>query len=446
MSNFDIFRGRFKGDLITPSHPEYHKALDRWAANSIRPAAVVAFVKDARDVGLAIGYARASGLRIAVRGGGHSISGASSSDGGLVVDLSRYMNNVRIDAKKKLAYAQGGANWRAVDIASVQHGLAAVGGTVNHIGVGGFTLGGGYGWLSGAHGLAIDNLVQVTVVTADGVVLVANESQHTDLFWGVRGGGSNFGVVTEFVFKVHPQRHRVFAGRVIFSADSCEKVAAFLDLWWPRARPEEGMISAVVCFVFYNGSEADGRIAYKGLFDIGPLSDWASEIPYEQLNGMMNSHAEWGANYHAKGVLLCDQPSQQLNRIVHQKLMETASDPSLNVAILHEYFPHWKINSRPADATPYRRDLPGNVLVRVQWKDNAPDKAQIAREIVRQLTMLMPQGEGYGNYSDVPSTSVATASDGTKALFREHYPKLQEIKKKFDPDMVFNQWHTIVPE
>lgn len=176
-----------------------------------------------------------------------------------------------------------------------------------------FTLGGGCGWLSGAHGLAIDNLVQVrtilhlcvtyfdhprqaTIVTADGRVLVTSEGENADLFWGIRGGGSNFGVVTEFVFRLHPQRRKVFAGRVIFSPDCCNKIAAFLDDWWPRAKPVEGMIvslmtmhygvrhilpvyavldlinelqAAVMCFVFYNGTEEDGRNAYKGLFDIG---------------------------------------------------------------------------------------------------------------------------------------------------------------------------------
>lgn len=133
MSNFEIFRRRFKGNIVTPEDPGYEKALDRWAANTVQRAAIVAFVKDVRDVTLAIGYARASGLRIAIRGGGYSVSGASSVDGGLVIDLSRYFNNVRIDAAYQLAYAQGGATWRAVDSAAIPYGLACVAGTVNHV-------------------------------------------------------------------------------------------------------------------------------------------------------------------------------------------------------------------------------------------------------------------------------------------------------------------------
>lgn len=133
MASFEEFKQRFKGDVVTPHDPTYQQALDRWAANSRKDAAVVAFVKDAEDVALAIKYARAAGLRIAIRGGGHSAAGASSSEGGLVIDLSRYLNGARVDPDKKLVYVQGGAPWKAVDHAAIKHGLAGVGGTVNHV-------------------------------------------------------------------------------------------------------------------------------------------------------------------------------------------------------------------------------------------------------------------------------------------------------------------------
>ena len=139
MALFEVLSKQFKGDLITPSHPEYQQSLDRWAANSRRNAAVVAFVKDSEDVSLAIKYAREAGLRIAIRGGGHSAAGTSSCEGGLVIDLSRHLNNARVDAEKKLIYVQGGAPWKAVDHASVRHGLAGVAGTVNHVSCNNFT-------------------------------------------------------------------------------------------------------------------------------------------------------------------------------------------------------------------------------------------------------------------------------------------------------------------
>ena len=133
MSGLENFKQAFKGDVVTPGAPDYEKSLARWAANASRPAKVVAFVKDSEDIALAIKYAKAEDLPIAIRGGGHNPAGSSSSDGGLVIDLSRYLNGVRIDVEKKLAYAGGGAIWESVDKAAIQHGLATVGGTVNHV-------------------------------------------------------------------------------------------------------------------------------------------------------------------------------------------------------------------------------------------------------------------------------------------------------------------------
>lgn len=200
MSDFASFKSSFSGDIVTPEDPGYDVAIARWAANATRRAAVVAYVRDAADVTRAIAYARRTGLPIAIRGGGHNAAGASSSAGGLVIDLSRYLNDVRVDPEGKLAYVGGGALWETVDKAGIEHGLATVGGTVNHVRLArsmfdlvsaelnhllvarlvlegetfpmfviaffvdshcSLILGGGYGWLSGSYGLAIDNLVQV---------------------------------------------------------------------------------------------------------------------------------------------------------------------------------------------------------------------------------------------------------------------------------------------
>jgi len=161
-SDFASFQKAFKGDLVTPGDAGYAEALSRWASNARRNAKIVAFVKCAEDASLAIKYAKEHKLPIAIRGGGHSSSGGSSSEGGLVIDLSRYLNVVKVDAEKKLAYIGGGSVWETVDKAAIEHGLATVAGTVNHTGVGGLLLGGGFGWLSAAHGLVIDNLVQAT--------------------------------------------------------------------------------------------------------------------------------------------------------------------------------------------------------------------------------------------------------------------------------------------
>ncbi|TCD69760.1 hypothetical protein EIP91_006296 [Steccherinum ochraceum] len=460
MSTFESFSSQFKGDVVTPKDPTYQQALDRWAANTKRNAAIVAFVKDAEDVALAIKYARQAGLRIAIRGGGHSTSGSSSSDGGLVIDLSRYLKEVKVDPETKLIRVQGGAIWKTVDAEAIKHGLAAVGGLVNHTGVGGLSTGGGYGWLSGLHGLVIDNTVQLTVVTADGSILTANETENADLFWGVRGGGSNFGVVTEFVFKLHPQRPEIFAGPLVFTPDKVEKVAAFLDDWWPRAKPEEGIAAAIMLgpdgspllmtFIFYNGSQEDGRQAYKGLFDISPVMEQCGVLPYPSVNELPNPMSQWGRNYYFKGVLLSEKPSDDINPKNFDEVTKTLrSSPDHISAVEFEYLPKTKINSVPADSAPFRRDLQGNTLLVAQWQDDTPEKSRKAKEIVYALAkVLRTEGEGYGNYtseSDAAPTGGSVTTDRVKAMFREHYPRLQDIKKKYDPDMVFNQWYTIIP-
>ena len=203
------------------------------------------FPKDEPDVSRALNFATSNKIPLSIKCGGHNPSGASSITDGLCIDLSRYFNTARVDPEERLVYVGGGAIWKTVDHATIAHGLATPGGTVNHTGVGGLILAGGYGYLSGQYGLVIDNLVQATVVTADGSVVTASPTSHPDLFWGIRGGGCNFGIVTEFVLKVYPQRKTVFAGHIIFPPPLLGKVCEAIDKWWPEAKEQEAMLLAL---------------------------------------------------------------------------------------------------------------------------------------------------------------------------------------------------------
>lgn len=195
----DSLRKAFQGDVITPENAAYDEKRKVWnGAIDRRPAAIARCLSD-DDIVSAIAFARGHDLPIAVRGGGHSLPGYSVCDGGLVIDLSA-MNKVDVDPATARAKAQGGALWSDLDAATHTHGLPTPGGAISHTGIGGLTLGGGVGWLSRRHGLACDNLVGATVVTADGRVIHANEDQNSDLFWGLHGGGGNFGIVTEFEY------------------------------------------------------------------------------------------------------------------------------------------------------------------------------------------------------------------------------------------------------
>ncbi|KAI0663139.1 FAD-binding domain-containing protein [Cubamyces menziesii] len=464
MTDIQALQATFKGDIVQPGDPGYDQAIARWAKNAARKAAVVAFVKDEEDVASAIAYARRAGLPIAIKGGGHNPSAASSSEGGLVIDLSRYLAGVRVDADKKLAYVGGGAIWETVDKAAIEHGLATVGGTVNHVSAHAMlVLGGGYGWLSGAYGLAVDNLVQATVVTADGSVLTANASENTDLFWGIRGAGSNFGVVTEFVLQLHPQRRTVFAGPIIFSPDKLEQLLDVVQAWWDKGPSEkEGMLQVftrgpdgqpcIVCFVFYNGSEEEGRQAYKHLLDLGPVAVMAKEMPYEELNALQNPIARPGQNAYMKGAFVpLTLTSSHLTR-VFARCTALSTPGAFAVNLLLEYFPLRAANAVPDGATAYVRGLTANALCLVIAANDGEEVRRYMQDAARELIGMFAErpedNMGYGNYSPDSDALVNQGSvpvDKAKLLFRTNYPRLQQIKKKYDPDMVFNKWFVITP-
>jgi hypothetical protein len=467
MANIDTtkFTQDLKGDVVTPDDHGYAEAIARWAANAERKAKVVSFVKDNQDVIISLNFAKANNLPIAVRGGGHSATGASSVQNGLVIDLSRYMNEVTVDPSKKLAYVGGGALWEAVDKTAIKHGLATVAGTVNHTGVGGLVLGGGYGWLSGSYGLAIDNLFQATVVTADGSVLTASEEQNSDLFFAIRGGGGNFGVVTEFVFKLYPQRPTIYSGMMIFAPPALEKVIEATNNWFKDVGENESMlqVSAVgpdgkpgfVVIPFFNGTESEGRARFKAFIDIGPVADLTKEMPFEELNGLQNPMAA-----HGKGVYLKGATHKRANYLpianAHNRFVELVKTGNFTGAIIYEYFPLEKINSVPKNATAFRRELVSSVLVNLNWDQKVQDRSEEGRKYAHELAAIIAgdgsdltnsESLGYSNY-DPDSTlnnGKGPISDKAKLVFGDNYPRLQAIKKRYDPDNIFNKWFPIVP-
>lgn len=219
------------------------------------------------DIFAAISHAYKHSLPIAVRGGGHSCAGTSSSTNGLVIDLSRHYAHIRIDPDNRIAFIGGGAVWHDVDKAAIEHGLAAVGGTVNHTGVGGLTLGGGYGWLTGQYGLACDNVIAATVITpgaavASGVIHPTSQTvsavSNPDLFFAIRGGGGNFGVITEFAMRLHPQRRTVWSGTIVYGAAVLEQIFEALDLWWADA--SQGRRPGEAVFVFFFRDPHTGKV------------------------------------------------------------------------------------------------------------------------------------------------------------------------------------------
>src|SRR5690348_4676689 len=206
-----------RGQLLRPDHPDYETRRRVWNGAIDRHPLAIACCADADDVCAAVQFAARDHLPMTVRGGGHNVAGLAVRDGALMLDLGP-MNHVEVDAQARIARVEGGALWRDVDTAAQAHGLATTGGFVSTTGVGGYTLGGGVGWLMRRAGLAIDNLLEADVVLADGRSIVASQNQHADLFWGLRGGAGGLGVVTRFTCRLHPI-HEVYAGAVFYPVE-----------------------------------------------------------------------------------------------------------------------------------------------------------------------------------------------------------------------------------
>lgn len=252
------------------------------------------------DISTVVAYASHEHLDIAICGGAHSTAGCSSTDGGLLISLSK-MRKATCDPEAQTITAQGGCLWEDVDEASQPHGLATVGGTVHHTGIGGLTLGGGFGWLSYKYGLVVDNLLSMTIVVASGEVLVATPTQNADLFWALCGAGQNFGVVVEFVYQAYPQTD-VWAGLLIYTPDKLPQVVEAWNKLEPSmterdlsgaivfARPPPaGGKPVVMSVVFHNSNdEAKAKDAFRPLLDVGPIMDTTSLVPYKAVNSMIS--------------------------------------------------------------------------------------------------------------------------------------------------------------
>jgi FAD/FMN-containing dehydrogenase len=315
-------RRRFAGEIIGPGDDGYEEQRRVWNGSIDRYPALIARCTTPADVSSAVTFARRSGLVVAVRSGGHSFPGLSVSDGGMVIDLG-LMKGVRVDPQKRTVRVQAGVLLGEMDRATQAHGLAVPAGIVTHTGVAGLTLGGGIGWIQRRFGLTIDSLLSVDLVTADGTRATASEIENTDLFWGVRGGGGNFGIVTEFLFRAHPLGPEVLAGPVFWKMDEAEKVLRFHRDWLadcpddlmtivvqrrapalpgvPAHLVGEPVIAVIVC---YAGPVDEGRKVTLPLKSFGsPALDLCEPKPFLEHQRAFDPSFEPGWWYYVKA---CD--------------------------------------------------------------------------------------------------------------------------------------------
>jgi FAD/FMN-containing dehydrogenase len=342
----------FRGRLIGAGDADYDVARAVWNGAIDRRPRVIARCLGTADVAQAVRFARGHDLEIAIRGGGHGVAGTAVCDDGLVIDLSA-MRGVRVDPAGRRAWVQGGALWGDVDRETQTHGLATTGGIVSHTGVAGLTLGGGIGWLMRTHGLAVDNLVGADVVTADGERLHTSEDEHPDLFWALRGGGGNFGVVTSFEFRLHAVGPTVLAGPIMWDASDVEEVLRFYRDFIRDAPDELGTIvklctvpplpvipeelhwrPVVMVGTCYAGpiEEAERMLGPLRAFRL-PLFDLVGPKPYAGFQAALDSTVLHGWSYHWKATHLPALNNELVDVICEHAF--AASSPRSYVAMFH---------------------------------------------------------------------------------------------------------------
>ena len=342
----------FRGRLILADHPDYDTARALWNGAIDRRPRLIARCIGASDVVAAVRFARDHDLEIAIRGGGHNVAGTAVCDHGIVIDLSA-MRGVRVDPAERRAWVQAGALWGDVDHETQAYGLATTGGIVSHTGVAGLTLGGGVGWLMRKHGLTVDNLLAADVVTADGKLLRASQDEHPDLFWALRGGGGNFGVVTSFEFRLHRVGPTVLAGPILWDASDAGEVLRFYRDFVRDASDELGTVvrfgaapplpvipedlhwrPVVMIGSCYAGPIEDGARVLRPLRAFGtPLLDLVGPAPYVKFQSALDSTVPHGWSYYWKSTHLPELRDDLIDVIAGHAF--SCSSPRSYAAMFH---------------------------------------------------------------------------------------------------------------
>jgi catechol 2,3-dioxygenase-like lactoylglutathione lyase family enzyme len=442
------------GDVLLPDDPDYEAQRKVWNADFDRRPSMIVCANSVNDVIVALAFSRANNLEITVRGCGHSFSGQSVADGALMIDLRR-MDRVSVDPVARRARVQGGANWSQVDRAAQAHGLAVTAGQVSHTGVAGLTLGGGLGYLMRTYGLTIDNLVSAEVVTADGRILHASATENEDLFFGLRGGGGNFGIVTEFEFRLNPVGPIVLGGELGWSRDqgpeffrayiqflkNCPDelmtTLIYLDLpplpFVPRAhRGKPGWLVSV-CGIERDKSE----VALAPLRACGPpLFDVIQPMPYLAIQGSLDDIEPYGTKLYGKSHFF-NEINEELLMTLHEQFADLPSHET-KVFSLQMGGAVARVSD---DAMAFTgRKAAMAMMFEAEWTDDR--KRDRCVDWVRRVwsaTEKFAQGT-YNNFDEHDDERRLQAIYGA-----DKYRKLQRLKAKFDPENIFHRNHNITP-
>lgn len=429
-----------RGQVLVPGQEGYDNARRVWNATISKHPAVIARCAAPSDVMRVVTFARDHQLLTAVRAGGHSVSGKSTCDGGIVIDVSP-MQGVRVDPAARLARIEGGALLGHLDREAQHFDLVTTAGTVSHTGAAGLTLGGGLGRLCRRFGLACDNLRSVDVITADGKLVTASDQQNADLFWAVRGGGGNFGVVTSFEYQLHPMDRTVLAGRIDWPMAQAREVLDFYAEFSARA-PDElnldigiygGAVSIRPC---WSANLAEGERVLQPLRAFGrPVRNEISAMSYVSLQRSADSATGWGRRFYAKSGFV-----EQFTPALIERLVEVFGNKlpgSMGLAVQHA---GGGVGRVPVNATAFANRTAGYWLMLSEgWSDTAADQ-NIISTIRSAWKRIEPLTSGF--YTNAMSE---TEDARVAANFGPNYPRLQQVKRKYDPGNLFRLNANIAP-
>ncbi|MDP8927388.1 MAG: FAD-binding protein [Actinomycetota bacterium] len=446
----------FAGQVLTADDPEYDRARTVWNGAVDRRPRYIARCLQYTDVVAALRFARDRNLPVAVRAGGHGIGGDAVCDHGLVIDLSG-MKRIQVDPAERTVRAQAGVLWKELDGATQLFGLATTGGVVSQTGIAGLTLGGGIGWLMRRHGLTIDNLLQAELVTADGELVTASAHEHPELFWGLRGGGGNFGVATSFTYRLHPVGPEVLAGSVLWAGEDAAEVLRFYR-GFAAAAPRE--VSTVVklrrapalstlpyelhgrpvCTISmcYAGHATAGEQALAPLRGFGrPLLDTVDLRPYTALQAMPDAEAPQGWHYYVKAANL-----GPLEDPVVDGLVEQASESASGRSYTSIYHLSGAVADVDEDATAYsHRGAAHSAVIVGAWLPHETVGERETGWVRGFFAALQPHQTGvYVNFLDRDDQARVPSAFG-----EEKYRRLAALKDRYDPDNVFRPNLNVAP-
>lgn len=452
------FKSGLHGSLIRPGEGEYETARKVWNGMIDKKPALIVQPADEDDVLQAVNFGRDNGLLLAVRGGGHNVAGFGTCDGGLVIDLSR-MKGMAVRLKDQTARAQGGLTWGEFDKATQAHALATTGGLVSTTGVAGFTLGGGIGWLMRKHGLAADNLLSAEVVTAQGQRLKASSQENADLFWGLRGGGGNFGVVTSFEFQLYPLGPNVLGGALFYPLEQAKELLAFYRQWAqtlpeeltsmaafltappepfvPQALVGSKMIAIALC---HAGQMEQGQALVGKLRQAFPAAiDLVGPIPYISLQSMFDASAPHGIRSYWKSEYLADLSDDFVEVVVDAARQSPSPFTAIHLQQLGGAIQH-----KSADETAFtHREAKYVMNIIGEWIDGSDQDAENTAWVRGLWQAVQPFATGavYLNFMDNNEGPARIRA----AYGESKFARLAALKKKYDPGNLFRLNQNIPP-